>query len=119
MVPLVFKTSLRAVRFSEGSTPSLLRHISIFSPISLLRICPVTSTNFKNFFLWRCCETTKLKRLIGRFPPRIRRHRTAPRSSLTRRQISRFHTHASMYVDQIQCLFRAMKTLFLIAISAV
>jgi len=26
VVPLVFKTSLRAVRFSEGSTPSLLRH---------------------------------------------------------------------------------------------
>lgn len=26
MVPLVFKTSLGAVRFPEGSTPSLLRH---------------------------------------------------------------------------------------------
>ena len=28
MVPLVFKTSLGVVRFPEGSTPSLLRHIS-------------------------------------------------------------------------------------------
>ena len=27
MVPLVFKTSLGAVRFPEGSTPSLLRQI--------------------------------------------------------------------------------------------
>jgi len=26
VVPLVFKTSLGAVRFPEGSTPSLLRH---------------------------------------------------------------------------------------------
>lgn len=34
MVPLVFKTSLGAVRFPEGSTPSLLRHcisLAVFS----------------------------------------------------------------------------------------
>jgi hypothetical protein len=30
VVPLVFKTSLGAVRFPEGSTPSLLRQISSF-----------------------------------------------------------------------------------------
>jgi len=29
VVPLVFKTSLGAVRFPEGSTPSLLRQISL------------------------------------------------------------------------------------------
>jgi hypothetical protein len=52
VVPLVFKTSLGAVRFPEGSTPSLLRQISLTphrgssanafrSLIANLRNCPV------------------------------------------------------------------------------
>ena len=36
MVPLVFKTSLGAVRSPEGSTPSLLRHESLFILTSMV-----------------------------------------------------------------------------------
>ena len=46
MVPLVFKTSLGAVRFPEGSTPSLLRQI-----MSMVMSCENRLHDLPSFFL--------------------------------------------------------------------
>ena len=40
VVPLVFKTSLGAVRFPEGSTPSLLRHDAQYLTVAYVRNTP-------------------------------------------------------------------------------